>query len=293
MATIDPKQLIDITLLGVFQEEVNSLVEGKETALNTTIGTLPEGHDNVIAYINSKVEEVNSNAGDLEAKVLANETAIGKKAEGDNAATGLYKYTDDAAKKAVDDLRDNAPADFDTFKEVAQYISTHGEEAAQLQIDITNLIGTEADDETVNSIYGAKAYAQKAVADKNVSAEGETGDNALVEASAANNKVTIKTTQKTKDAIALAETSMQSVGKGTSVESLVTISVDGADDAHRTVAIDDSALVEKIGAASTTAPTGMYADMQGKTNLTVADVNDKVDSYQLATEAAVRGLFSK
>ena len=64
-----------------------------------------------------------------------------------------------------------------------------------------------------------KAYVDGKVSGKNVTAEGESGDTALVSASATNNKVTVEATQKLKDAVAKAETSVQSVNgeKGTAV----------------------------------------------------------------------------
>lgn len=286
---VDPKQLIDITLLGKYDELLKGVITTKETEINTKIGTLPEGSDDVISYINAQIATVNGAATTLEGRVAANELAIGKKAEGEQAATGLYLYTDNAAKKAVEDIVGGATEDFDTLKEAETWISEHESVAAQMQIDITALKGSEADTEESNSIVGAKKYAEKAVADKNVSAAGETFDAALVEAEATANKVTVNATKKLKDAVALAETSVQSVGKATSVENFVEISVVDGDDA--TVAIADTKLVAKLGAASTTAPTGMYADIQGATTATVADVNDKVDALQLASEAQVKALF--
>lgn len=286
---VEQKQLIDITLLGKYDELLKGVITSKETEINTLIGSLPEGNADVVSYIKAQIETVNGAAGDLEERVAKNELAIGKKAEGETAATGLYLYTDNAAKKAVDDIVGGATEDFDTLKEAENWISEHESVAAQMQIDITALQGSDADDETANSIVGAKKYADKAVADKNVSAAGETGDAALVEADAAANKVTINSTAKLKAAVALAETSVQSVGKATSVENFVEMTVVDGDDA--TVAIDDAKLVAKIGAASTTAPTGMYADIQGKTSATVADVNEKVDALVLAEESQIKALF--
>ena len=56
-----------------------------------------------------------------------------------------------------------------------------------------------------------KSYVDTKVRDKNVSAEGESGETALVTASATDNKVTVHATDKLKNAVAKAETSVQSV----------------------------------------------------------------------------------
>lgn len=59
----------------------------------------------------------------------------------------------------------------------------------------------------------AKEYAEGLVNNKNVGANGETGNNALVTATASNNSVTVAATKKLQDAVALAESALQASDK--------------------------------------------------------------------------------
>lgn len=59
----------------------------------------------------------------------------------------------------------------------------------------------------------AKEYAEGLVNNKNVGAAGETGDNALVTATASDNSVTVAATKKLQDAVALAESALQASDK--------------------------------------------------------------------------------
>jgi len=278
---VEQKKLIDITLLGKYDAKIKTYVGTAETGLNTKIGTLPAkvGEENVadvIDYIDKKIALVNGDASALEGRVAANETAIGKKKNGEEAATGLYLYVDNAAQAAVDAVVAGASESFDTLKEIADWIANDESGAAKMASDITALQGSASDTSASVSIVGVKKYAEEKVAGKNVSAEGETGDNALLTASAASNKVTVASTQKLKDAVTRAEGAVLSLGKATSTETYVSITVTDGDNA--TVKIDDSVLNTKIGAAKNgeTAATGMYADIQGATNQTVKGLEDKV-----------------
>ena len=70
---------------------------------------------------------------------------------------------------------------------------------------------TNAETKGLAEASDVKAYVDTKVRDKNVSAEGESGETALVTASATDNKVTVHATDKLKNAVAKAETSVQSV----------------------------------------------------------------------------------
>ena len=71
----------------------------------------------------------------------------------------------------------------------------------------SQVIGTSGDATTADTIYGAKAYADAAVAAKNVTAEGDD----YVSATAGGNKVTVTATEKLTGAVAKAESALQSV----------------------------------------------------------------------------------
>lgn len=87
----------------------------------------------------------------------------------------------------------------------------------------SEVIGTSGDAKTADTIYGAKAYADAAVAAKDVSATGDT----YVQATAENNKVTVAATDKLTGAVAKAESALQSVA-GTAQQITVTTKTNGS-----------------------------------------------------------------
>ena len=99
----------------------------------------------------------------------------------------------------------------------------------------SEVIGTSGDAKTADTIYGAKAYADAAVADKNVSATGDT----YVQATAENNKVTVAATEKLTGAVAKAESALQSV-VGTAQQITVTDKADGS----QTISFADDAVFD-------------------------------------------------
>lgn len=110
----------------------------------------------------------------------------------------------------------------DTLQEIAAWIQQHPADAAAMNTAISNLttfVGTLPQDTDATTVVGyitAEIAALSAqISGKNVSASGETGANALVEASAANNAVSVNSTQKLKDAVAAAETALQLADFGT------------------------------------------------------------------------------
>ena len=68
--------------------------------------------------------------------------------------------------------------------------------------------GTEATT-VVGYIDEQIAAVSALISGKNVGATGETGENALISASATNNNVSVESTQKLKDAVGLAESAIQ------------------------------------------------------------------------------------
>lgn len=95
---------------------------------------------------------------------------------------------------------------------------------------IKEIVGTLSDDDakTLEAINNELDALATQISDKNVSAEGETGDTALVTANAEANKVTVASTQKLKDAVSAAETALQKADITTGSAN-GTIAVEGTD----------------------------------------------------------------
>ena len=87
----------------------------------------------------------------------------------------------------------------------------------------SEVIGTSGDAKTADTIYGAKAYADAAVAAKNVTAKGD----AYVSATTNGNKVTVTATEKLTGAVTKAESALQVV-VGTDEQIAVTTNANGS-----------------------------------------------------------------
>ena len=138
------------------------------------------------------------------------------------------------------------------------YINVTTKSANKQTVSLT-IQGIETADSTHMGLAEAsdiKDYVDSQVDGKNVSASGETGEAALVTASASDNAVTVASTSKLQGAVSKAENSIQSVSKGaTTNENKVSISVSTDSSKNVTVTLNDSDLktwIDKIDGDNTT-----------------------------------------
>ena len=110
----------------------------------------------------------------------------------------------------------SAKESLDTLQEIAAWIQQHPDDASAMNqaiTDLQTLVGELPEETTATTVVGyitaEIAAIRQSLADKNVSASGETGDGALVTASASNNAVSVASTQKLQNAVAAAETAVQ------------------------------------------------------------------------------------
>ena len=160
----------------------------------------------IIAYVKQQRSTIDANLATVEGKVT---TLIGS-----DAAKSVRTIANEELVARL--IPASAKESLDTLQEIAAWIQQHPDDAAAMNTAITNLqnlVGTLPQDTTATTVVGyitaEVAAIRQAIADKNVTASGETGDGALVTASASNNEVTVSTTQKLKDAVAAAETAVQ------------------------------------------------------------------------------------
>jgi hypothetical protein len=140
------------------------LTEDFKTAVNTTLpNRIKAVEDDYLKAADKK--EITDAATELEGRVKANEDAIGVlNGEGDGS---VKKSVADAIAGVVA----NAPEDFDTLKEVADWIGKDTTGAAQMQADIATLKGADTVEgsvaKTVKDAVAAEAEIARAAEKQN------------------------------------------------------------------------------------------------------------------------------
>lgn len=158
--------------------------------------------NDIIAYVKSVKGTLDANLSEVSGKVT---TLIGS-----DAAKSVRTIANE--ELAAQLIPASAKESLDTLQEIAAWIQQHPDDAAAMNTAITNLqnlVGTLPAETTATTVVGfitaEVAAIRQELANKNVDAQGD----AYFGLTAANNKVTGAATQKTIDAIALAETSVQ------------------------------------------------------------------------------------
>lgn len=162
--------------------------------------------NDIIAYVKQNRSAIDANISTVNGKVT---TLIGS----DTAKSVRTIANEELAAQLIPA---NAKEALDTLQEIAAWIQSHPDDASAMNTAITNLqnlVGTlpqETEETTVVAWVTAELAAlANQISGKNVSASGETGNDALVTASASNNAVTVGSTTKLQNAVAAAESAVQ------------------------------------------------------------------------------------
>lgn len=160
----------------------------------------------IIAYVKQNRAAIDANISTVNGKVT---TLIGS-----DAAKSVRTIANE--ELAAQLIPANAKEALDTLQEIAAWIQGHPDDASAMNTAITNLqnlVGTlpqETEETTVVAWVTAELAAlANQISGKNVSASGETGNDALVTASASNNAVSVGSTTKLQNAVAAAESAVQ------------------------------------------------------------------------------------
>lgn len=162
--------------------------------------------NDIIAYVKQNRSAIDANISTVNGKVT---TLIGS----DTAKSVRTIANEELAAQLIPA---NAKEALDTLQEIAAWIQSHPDDASAMNTAITNLqnlVGTlpqDTEETTVVAWVTAELAAlANQISGKNVSASGETGDDALVTASVSNNAVAVGSTTKLKNAVAAAESAVQ------------------------------------------------------------------------------------
>lgn len=162
--------------------------------------------NDIIAYVKQNRSAIDANISTVNGKVT---TLIGS----DTAKSVRTIANEELAAQLIPA---NAKEALDTLQEIAAWIQSHPDDASAMNTAITNLqnlVGTlpqDTEETTVVAWVTAELAAlANQISGKNVSASGETGNDALVTASASDNAVTVGSTAKLQNAVAAAESAVQ------------------------------------------------------------------------------------
>ena len=160
----------------------------------------------IIAYVKQNRAAIDATIGTVNGKVT---TLIGS-----DAAKSVRTIANE--ELAAQLIPSTAKEALDTLQEIAAWIQSHPDDASAMNTAITNLqtlVGTLPQDTEETSVVAwvtaELAALAQTISGKNVGASGETGNDALIEASASNNNVSVSGTTKLHNAVAAAETAVQ------------------------------------------------------------------------------------
>jgi hypothetical protein len=160
----------------------------------------------IIAYVKQNRSAIDANISTVNGKVT---TLIGS----DTAKSVRTIANEELAAQLIPSTAKEA---LDTLQEIAAWIQSHPDDASAMNTAITNLqnlVGTlpqDTEETTVVAWVTAELAAlAQTISGKNVGASGETGNDALIEASASNNNVSVNGTAKLHNAVAAAESAVQ------------------------------------------------------------------------------------
>ena len=160
----------------------------------------------IIAYVKQNRAAIDATIGTVNGKVT---TLIGS-----DAAKSVRTIANE--ELAAQLIPSTAKEALDTLQEIAAWIQSHPDDASAMNTAITNLqtlVGTLPQDTEETSVVAwvtaELAALAQTISGKNVGASGETGNDALIEASASNNNVSVSGTTKLHNAVTAAETAVQ------------------------------------------------------------------------------------
>ena len=252
-----------------------------EQANAEAIATL-NGNDTVTGSVDKKIKDA-LEAGAVTLEVKDDDAYLGVTSVTTEGKGTVYTLASNEAaiNKAIKDAADAVQVSVTN----GTYVKGSVDEAGRvitLSETVQEVATSSASKKGLAEASDVKDYVDKKVSNKNVTAEGESGDTALVGASAVDNKVTVTTTKKLKDAVAKAETSVQSVnGKASSAVTLTGADIatdqNVGESANATVNVVLADIYSKIGKVQVSS---------NEKTITVDETGRIIDVHRQTVEAA-------